>query len=102
MFQEGKKSGKDTGIIDKALKDAFVRFLKDNHAWDEYLETLAFTSGYQFDHVWDFVQMKETLLGDGTVIFWKNGLSDVDWESLHKEWVEALYSLGYVIEEGVQ
>jgi len=40
--------------------------------------------------------LKHEILADGHVIFWQNGLSDVDWERLDREWRNYLDSIGYM------
>ena len=82
------------------MKQKFIRFLKDNHAFDEFKELISFlTSNEDFniiEQVWDFVKLKHEILSYGHVILWKNGLSDVDWERLDKEWRNYLDSIGYM------
>jgi hypothetical protein len=46
--------------------------------------------------VWDYVEIKETLLADGAVIFWNNGMNDVDWNDLHHRWLDILSESRYV------
>jgi len=64
------------------MKDKFIRFLKDNHTFDEYKEATDFS----FDYIWNMVQLRHTLLENGVVIFHRNGMSDVDWKELNRKW----------------
>ena len=82
------------------MKQKFIKFLKDNRAFDDFKELISFCTQNDelktLDDVWDFVELKHEILADGHVIFWQNGLSDVDWERLDKEWRNYLDSIGYM------
>lgn len=78
------------------MKNEFIRFLKDNHAFAEFNDVIEFTTYMDFDKVWNFVELKHEILSDGHAIFWKNGLSDVDWEALDKKWRSYLDGIGYM------
>ncbi|UFH59811.1 hypothetical protein [Sulfurovum mangrovi] len=82
------------------MKAQFIRFLKDNHALQEFEELVSFcvqTDDLKtLDAVWDFVELKHEILSDGHVIFWHNGLSEVDWEALDKKWRDHLDTIGYM------
>ena len=74
--------------------------MKYNRAFDEFKELISFCTKNDelktLDDVWNFVELKHEILSDGRVIFWKNGLSDVDWERLDREWRNYLGSIGYM------
>jgi hypothetical protein len=78
------------------MKQKFIRFLKDNHAFDEFKSATMFANNRAICAVWNLVELKHEILSDGHVIFWKNGLSDVNWERLDKEWRNYLDSIGYM------
>lgn len=78
------------------MKDTFIRLLKDNHAFSEFNDVIELTTYMDFDQMWNFVELKHEILSDGHVIFWKNGLSDVDWEALDKKWRSYLDGIGYM------
>jgi len=82
------------------MKDKFIRFLRDNHALNEFDELIQFCRDLEeiksIDQVWDLVELKHEILTDGHIIFWQNGLSYVDWERLDREWRNYLDSIGYM------
>lgn len=62
----------------------FIRFLKDNHAFDEFKEAI----GYDFNVVWEeFKDIPEALLEDGVVFFYINN-PEKNWEVLRRKWIE--------------
>lgn len=71
------------------MKDKFIRFLKDAHAFDEYKkEILPYDLNdlrAQFDD-----GGAKFLLGDGCIFYWTLAKTDVDWEVLNDEWVAFL------------
>ncbi len=67
------------------MKQKFIRFLKENHAFKEFNAATDFT----FNEVWN-THRKHSLLLNGVVILYKNGLSDIDWEDLNYKWVEVI------------
>jgi len=78
------------------MKDQLIKFLKKNKAFNEFKDAMEFTTDMDFDQVWNFVELKHEILSNGHVIFWKNGLSDVNWERLDREWRNYLDSIGYM------
>lgn len=69
------------------MKDKFIRFLKDNHAFDEYKEEIL---PYSLDDL--NAQLldggAEFLLNDGAIFFWRLASTSVNWEELSERWVE--------------
>lgn len=66
------------------MKDNFIRFLKDNRAFDEFKEAI----DYDFNVVWqEFKDMPDALLEDGVVFFYLNN-PEKDWDILHKKWIK--------------
>lgn len=64
------------------MKNKFIRFLKDNHAFNEFCIAIR----DDFNEVFaDYNGIEETLLEDGECFFWKDQPS-VDWETLHTYW----------------
>ena len=78
------------------MKGQFIKFLRENHALQEFDDAIKFTSNIDLDQAWNFVELKHEIIADGHVIFWQNGLSDVDWERLDREWRSYLDSIGYM------
>ena len=78
------------------LREKFIKFLKQNHAFKEYnIEVVASANYHQ--------SIKEILSSmngsnvsaifeDGYSFFWKRAVTDVDWKHLHKKWNELLLS----------
>ena len=70
------------------MVDKFIRFLKDNHAFDEYKREIA---PHQFEGLWkDIREMPEGVLADGYVFFYKDAKTLVDWEMIEQRWLEKL------------
>lgn len=67
------------------IKDKFIRFLKDNHAFDEYKKEIL---PYRFD------DLKESftdgghsfLLQDGSIFFYNHAVTGVNWKELGEKW----------------
>ena len=71
------------------IKDKFIRFLKDNHAFDEYKEEIL---PYTLDDLKaQFLDGgAEFLLNDGCIFHWRLASTSVNWEVLAKKWIELL------------
>ncbi|MDM5264774.1 hypothetical protein PF327_11265 [Sulfurovum sp. XTW-4] len=71
------------------MKDKFIRFLKDNHAFDEYKEEIL---PYSLDDL--NPQFKdggaEFLLNDGCIFYWSLATTGVNWKELSEKWKELL------------
>ena len=71
------------------MKAKFIRFLKDNHAFDEYKEEiLPYALG---DLKAQFLDGgAEFLLNDGCIFFWGQACTGIDWKELSVKWAELL------------
>jgi hypothetical protein len=68
------------------MRDKLIRFLKDNHAYEEFLHEIApFT-------IEDLTQRlntsPETILEDGYMIHYHIAESAIDWRALNEKWKE--------------
>ena len=72
-----------------SMKNKFIRFLKDNHAFDEYKQEIL---PYSLEDL--NAQLKdggaEFLLNDGCIFFWRLASTSINWEELSIKWVEML------------
>ncbi len=73
------------------MKDKFIRFLKDHQAFDEYKEEI---KPYTFEQVCNNFDDggEEFMLQDGSMFFWKDAVTFVDWATLDKEWKEICFA----------
>lgn len=69
------------------MKNIFIRFLKDNHAFDAYKKEIL---PYKLDDL--SAQLKdggaEFLLQDGCIFFYKDAVTGINWKELSKKWEE--------------
>ena len=73
------------------MKNKFIRFLKDNHAFDEYKqEILPYTLEDLNAQLLD--GGAEFLLNDGCIFFWGQACTGIDWKELSEKWTLSLAS----------
>jgi len=66
------------------MKEKFIRFLKDHHAFDEFkIEIRPYTMQ---DLNAQLMDASEFVLQDGCIFYWLSANTDVDWEKLNKKW----------------
>lgn len=71
------------------MKDKFIRFMKDHHAFNEYKEEI-------LPHLFSDLdtQFKDGghifVLEDGCIFFWRDAVTDIDWAKLNAEWLALL------------
>ena len=71
------------------MKDKFIRFLKDNHAFNEFKTEILPYALKDFNSQFEDGGA-EFLLGDGCIFFWRQATTGVYWEKLNGEWVKLL------------
>ena len=76
------------------MKDKLIRFLKDNHAFNEFkIEVKKATKGATFDSIMHSLKVSKSFdvaLVDGVSIDYNSEITDIDWEELNKKWIELL------------
>ena len=67
------------------MRDRFIRFMKDNHAYEEFLEEIV---PFKIEDLQ--LQFRdggaEFVLQDGSLFWWKDSYTFTDWESLDAKW----------------
>jgi hypothetical protein len=67
------------------MKDKFIRFLKENHAFDEYKKEISPLRIGDLDN-----ELSDGgacfLLQDGCIFFYKDAVTGVDWKALSEKW----------------
>ena len=75
------------------MKEDFIKFLKENHAFKEYdMEVVAdSTFNHNIQTVLDDIdngkEDAEGLLEDGYAFFYDTAVTDIDWQALHDKWI---------------
>lgn len=71
------------------MKDKFIKFMKKNHAFQEFLEEIHSDTIDNLN-----TQFKdggaEFVLCDGAIFFYKDAKTDIDWGRLNRKWVEMM------------
>ena len=67
------------------MKQKFIRFLKDNRAFDEYKKEILPYSMSDLNA--QFKDAAEFVLEDGCIFFWKNSVTGIYWEGLNAQWL---------------
>lgn len=69
------------------MKEKFIKFLKDNHAFDEYKkEILPYSLNDLNPQFLD--GGAEFLLSDGCIFYWSLASTGVNWKELSEKWVD--------------
>ena len=75
------------------MRDKFIRFLKDNHAFDEYKKEIL---PYKLDDLG--AQLEDGgqcfLLQDGCIFFYKDAVTGINWKDLSRKWEEVYGGVG--------
>ena len=73
----------------QTLREKFIRLLKDNHAFQEYLQEIKPWTMKNIE-----IQLsdggEEFLLQDGCIFFYREATTFVNWDELNLKWVEML------------
>ena len=76
------------------MKDELIRFLKDNHAFNEFkIELKKATKGATLDSVMHGLKSSKSFdvaLKDGVALDYNSEITDIDWEELNSKWTELL------------
>ena len=76
------------------MKDKLIRFLKDNHAFDEFkIEVKKAIRGSTLDSVMHNLKASKLFdiaLVDGVSLDYNSEITDIDWKELNKKWIELL------------
>ena len=72
------------------MRDKFIRFCKDIHFWDEYIEEVDPSIDMALKSLEDGGE--SFMLQDGTMFFHKDAKTKVDWAAIDKEWTEICYA----------
>ena len=69
-------------------KDSFIRFLKNNHAFDEFKEEIMHCDEIEFSELVEEMGLDSEfkfyeLIQDGFIFFYKRAITDISWQALH-------------------